>query len=109
MPFLLDTDHLTILLRQGEPASERLLRRLGDLPPDDVGTTIISFQEQIVGWLGYLNRARNDADLLRAYGELDSILRWFSRMNVLPFDEAALDRFKSIRLCGLLIAPRRTA
>ncbi len=72
MPFLLDTDHLTILLRQGEPASDRLLRRLGELPADDVATTIVSVQEQIVGWLGYLNGARRDADLLRAYGELDS-------------------------------------
>ena len=97
MPFVLDTDHLTILLRQGEPASDRLLRRLGDLPPDDVATTVVSFQEQIVGWLGYLNRARSDADILRAYGEFDSILRWFSRMNVLPFDEPVLARFKSIR------------
>jgi len=96
VPFILDTDHLTILLRHGE-ASDRLLKRIGDLPPDDVATTIVLFQEQIVGWLGFLRRARRDADLLRAYAELDSLLRWFSRMNVLAFDETALDRFKSIR------------
>lgn len=96
MPFVLDTDHLTILLRQGEHASDRLLKRLGDLPPDDVATTIVCFQEQIAGWLGFLNRAKSDAVLFRAYAELDSVIRWFSRMNVLPFDEAALDRFKSL-------------
>jgi hypothetical protein len=48
--FILDTDHLTILLRQGEPASDRLLR--------------------IVGWLGYLNRARRDADRLLRFAIL---------------------------------------
>ncbi len=97
MPFVFDTDHLTILLRQGEPASARLLERLGDVPPDDVATTIVSFQEHVAGWLSYLNGAGGDADVLRAYEELDSILRRFSKMNVLPFDEAALDRFKPIR------------
>ncbi len=96
MAVLLDTDHLTILLREGEPAA-RLLGRLSALPPDDVATSIVTFQEQFVGWLGYLNRAKTEASLLRAYRELDALLRWFTRMNVLPFDEAALDRFKSIR------------
>jgi tRNA(fMet)-specific endonuclease VapC len=47
--------------------------------------------------LAYLNRAQNDSQVLRAYAELEALLRWFSRMNVLGFNEAAQDRFKSIR------------
>jgi tRNA(fMet)-specific endonuclease VapC len=44
-------------------------------------------QEQIRGWLAYLQRAR----------ELDSLLRWFAKMNVLPFNEAAQAQFRVLR------------
>jgi tRNA(fMet)-specific endonuclease VapC len=51
MPVVLDTDHLSVLQWREEPACSRLLARLNQLPPDDVATTIISFQEQVQGWL----------------------------------------------------------
>lgn len=44
MPFLLDTDHLSILHRRSQPECDRLVARLEQHPPDDIGTTIISFQ-----------------------------------------------------------------
>ena len=96
MAVILDTDHVTILQRQG-PEANRLLNRLDQLAPDDIGTTIVSFQEQMQGWLAYLNAVRRDHDVLRAYAELDKIRRSFQKMNVLPFDDAALDCFNSLR------------
>ena len=45
MPVLLDTDHLSVLQWQEQPACERLLARLDLLPADDVATSIVSFQE----------------------------------------------------------------
>jgi hypothetical protein len=48
---ILDTDHLSLVLRQ---AKCPFLDRLDQVPPDDVATTIVSFQEQIQGWLAYL-------------------------------------------------------
>jgi tRNA(fMet)-specific endonuclease VapC len=96
VPVILDTDHITILQRQG-PEADHLLHRLDSLPPDDMATTIVSYQEQLQGWLAYLNRARGDNELLRAYAELDKIRRAFQRMNVLPFAEPAQVTFKSLR------------
>ena len=96
MPVILDTDHLTILQRQG-PEADRLLGRLDQLAPDDIATTIVSFQEQVQGWLAYLNSAGRDNEVLRAYAELDKIRRSFQKMNVLPFADDALDCFKSLR------------
>jgi tRNA(fMet)-specific endonuclease VapC len=58
--------------------------------------TIISFQEQVRGWLAYLNKARTPAAILHGYVELEAILRDFCQANVLPFDRAAQDRFADL-------------
>ncbi len=73
MPVILDTDHLSVLQWQEQPACERLLARLDQLPADDIATTIISFQEQVEGWLAYLKRARKPADVVRAYDKLEGV------------------------------------
>ena len=97
MPVVLDTDHLSILLQESQHACDRLRTRLRTLPLDDVATTIICFQEQVQGWLAFASRAKSDAQILLAYSKLDSMWRWFCKMNVLPFDDAALAEFHSLR------------
>ena len=72
MPVLLDTDHLTILQERIQPERDHLRARIDQLAPDDVGTTIISFQEQMQGWLAYLSRARTADQIVHAYAELDA-------------------------------------
>jgi hypothetical protein len=68
---VLDTDHLSILLQETQPACRRLLARLDRLPADDIATTIVCFQEAFQGWLAHLNRARKDPQVLHAYAELE--------------------------------------
>jgi tRNA(fMet)-specific endonuclease VapC len=97
VPVVLDTDHLSILQWREQPACRHLLARLDQLPPDDVATTIISFQEQVQGWFAYLNRARKDEQIVLAYAKLEEIWRWFLKMNVLPFAEEAQTRFAELR------------
>lgn len=89
MSVLLDTDHLSILLEESQPGCDRLRARLHQIPLDDIATTIVCFQEQVQGWLAFLNRARSDGQVLRAYSKLEKLWRAFSKMNVLPFDESA--------------------
>ncbi len=66
MPVLLDTDHLSILQWRELPACDRLLERLDQVPPDDIATSIISFQEQAQGWLAYLKRSRKPEQIAEA-------------------------------------------
>jgi len=72
---ILDTDHLSILQWQEQPASDRLLTRLDRLPPDDIATTIVSFHEQVQGWLAFLNQARKGRQVVLAYEKLEAIWR----------------------------------
>jgi tRNA(fMet)-specific endonuclease VapC len=97
MPVVLDTDHLSVLQWQERPACDRLLARLDRLAPDDIATTVITFHEQVEGWLAYLKRARKPADVVRAYAKLEAVWRSFLKMNVLSFTEEAQERFSTLR------------
>lgn len=65
--------------------------------------SIVSFHEQARGWNAYLHGARSDDRILHAYRMFERILRDFTRMQVLSFDEAALAQFNSLRSRGVRI------
>jgi len=96
LPYILDTDHLT-LLQKRSPLTEALYRRVQGLSPDDIAVTVISFQEQVLGWLAEINSSRSDATIVKCYGRLDRVRISFQKMNVLAFDDAAQAKFKSLR------------
>jgi tRNA(fMet)-specific endonuclease VapC len=97
VPFLLDTDHLSILQGQEQPACDRLLARLDRLAPDDIATSIISFQEQLQGWQAFLNRAKKPEHVVLAYAKLEEVLRSFLKMNVLSFGADAQAEYEQLR------------
>jgi tRNA(fMet)-specific endonuclease VapC len=49
------------------------------------------------GWLAFLNRSRSPSQVVMAYTELNEIGQSFFEMNVLPFSDAAQDRFNELR------------
>jgi tRNA(fMet)-specific endonuclease VapC len=65
---ILDTDHMSVLERREQPGLGTLLTRLAELPAADVVTTVISYEEQMRGWMAYLARARSMAQQITAYG-----------------------------------------
>jgi len=97
VPVLLDTDHLSVLQWIEQPACDRLLARLDAVAADDIATCIVSYQEQVQGWLSYLNRARKAEQVVLAYSKLEEIRRWFLRMNVISFTHEAQERFAQLR------------
>ena len=97
MPVILDTDHLTIVQRKTQPEYARLLNRLHQLAPDDIATSIVTFQEQTQGWLAYINRARTAEEIVHAYAELETMQRSFCKMNILSFNAEAQQQFMSLR------------
>jgi tRNA(fMet)-specific endonuclease VapC len=94
---ILDTDHLSVLERHEQPAVGHLLSRLAELPAAEVTTTVISYEEQMRGWMAYLARAPSMAHQITAYGRLLSHLDNYRRIPVLGFDEAAATQFQSLR------------
>lgn len=96
MPYVLDTDHVTLIQKHG-PNTAALVRRVRGVPPDDIATTIISFQEQTQGWLAALHRGKTATEILKHYARLDAVRVDFQRMNVLAFSADAQRVFESLR------------
>jgi tRNA(fMet)-specific endonuclease VapC len=66
-------------------------------PPEDVCATIISFQEEVQGWMAHLNKARTSEQILLAYARLEALLQHYRTAKVLPFTQAAQDLFVDLR------------
>lgn len=66
-------------------------------PANALFVTIVSFQEQVEGWLVQIRRAHNQQRLIWAYGKLHATLTYFSLLQVLAYDEAAADQFRSLQ------------
>src|SRR5947207_1297635 len=88
---------MSVMLREDDPLWKRLDQRLDREPGRGQATTIVSFQDQVRGWLGVINSAKNAAELLRGYDRLHLALKVYSDMTVLPYDGAAHAVFQLIR------------
>lgn len=94
---VLDTDHLSVLEWETGSRLQRLRSRLSQLSPADVVTTIITFEEQMRGWLSYLARARAVTQQVEAYRRLAKQLDSYCRIPVLEFDSRAAVEFQRLR------------
>lgn len=96
LTYLLDTDHLTILERGGE-ACQRLRSRLFQVNRAEVFTTVISYEEQMRGWLDRASKVHEIEAQVRVYEKLEQNLALFAGMNLLSFDLAAATEFQRLR------------
>lgn len=106
MLMILDTNILSLMQRQVQPATDRITARLCLLPAQDQWTTIITFQEQTKGWLAAIHHARNESQLLAGYRALLELLDDFRKLNVFPFDEDALAIFRNLKAKRLVVGTR---
>jgi tRNA(fMet)-specific endonuclease VapC len=100
---VLDTDVLTIVQRREEPLYSRLVDRLRDAGPTAVTwVTIVSFEEQMRGWLAYVKSAR-PTQLINAYRKLQDLYEDFGTRPTLNFDARALDEYHRLKSSGLRV------
>ena len=89
MKCLLDTDHISILQRQSGREFAILSARISQELRSDLGFSVVSFHEQVLGSHTYINRARKDEDIVRGYAMLARLLRQFAAAPVVTFDASA--------------------
>jgi len=75
----------------------RLNERLSRPDAAPFGTTVVSLQEQMSGWLSAINRARKPEDLIDKYAKLLRAHVSLRAVDVLAFDRAAQARFEDLR------------
>ncbi len=93
---VLDTDHMSLLEWGGE-GSAALRERLANVSPDEVVTTIVSYEEQVRGWMAYIARAKSIAQEVEAYQRLQRHLDNYRQIPVVDFDEPAAAEFQRLR------------
>jgi tRNA(fMet)-specific endonuclease VapC len=91
---ILDTDCLSLFDRERYLETSVLRENLARFSPDDIFTTIITFEEQMRGWLALLARCRNVEEQVPAYQRLHRFLNNFRKISVLDFDEKPPPFFK---------------
>lgn len=93
--YILDTDHVTALQRR-DPI---FLERFKFIDDSEIFVTIITLEEQIQGRFEQINiikKKKNYEKLPRAYSNLRETVYFFSRMDLLDFDESALDYYQNL-------------
>ena len=103
MAVILDTDHLIVIQRRTWPPYGRLHARLSKLPRGPIHTTIISFEEQMRGWLSVISRARSSRSAVDAYSRLAALLRFFGEVAVLDFTDSAAMEFEKLNRSKLSV------
>ncbi|MEG3894476.1 MULTISPECIES: PIN domain-containing protein [unclassified Microcoleus] len=94
--YILDTDSLSILEHSGAN-TRRLLAKLSTLQADELSVTIISYEEQMRGWLSYLARARSIQAQIEAYKRLKKQLENYCAISVIEFDDNSAAEFQRLK------------
>jgi tRNA(fMet)-specific endonuclease VapC len=95
--YILDTDHLLSVLDRGGANAQRLLQRLANVSSSQVAASIISYEEQMRGWLSYIAKAQSIEQQVETYKQLKRQLANYCAIPVLEFDEQAAQEFQRLR------------
>jgi tRNA(fMet)-specific endonuclease VapC len=91
MVWILDTDHIS-LFQRGNPT---VTRKIQAIAREDLAVTIVSYEEQIRGWLKVVSRSSSDFEQLTfGYSQLNRNLNFYRTKTVLDFNTAAATQFQ---------------
>lgn len=90
--WILDTDHISLFQHEHPFVVQRF--RLKQAA--EIATTIVTFEEQVRGWLTVIRRSPNHITLIRDYSKLAAARSFFSEMQVLDFTEAAAEHYAEL-------------
>lgn len=93
---ILDTDCLSIFERE-KHLDSMLRANLAHFDPDDISTTIVTFEEQMRGWMAFISKSKSLEQQIIAYKRLNQFLKNFRKINVFPFDEKAAQIFSELK------------
>lgn len=94
---ILDTDCMSLLQREKILDSSRLRQNLEKFFADHICTTIISFEEQMRGWLSFVAKGKTIDEQIFAYDRLHRFLNDYRTASVLDFDEKAAQEFENLK------------
>ena len=104
MTYLVDTDLLSIWQNGTGPEYAMFALRSSAQSPDEVGVSVVSFHEQMIGANSYLSRGRTSADAVTGYERLARLHQWFAPVTLVPFDAAAQTAFDQLKAAKVRVS-----
>ena len=100
---LLDSDHLSVLRYRTSARALRLMSRLSSALELPIGTTVVTVEESMRGWMASIAKERHVRRQIAAYRELAELFGFFSGYHIALFDEAAADRHDALKSAKIRI------
>ncbi len=99
---ILDTDHLS-LLEWANSSTLGLQMRLSRVDPEEVVTTVITYEEQMRGWLARSAQANTTGRMLIVYERMLKHIETFRDLIILAFDAEAASEFEKLQQARIRI------
>lgn len=78
-------------------AGSHLQTNLDRFPADEICTTIISFEEQMRGWLSFVAKSKTLEQQIYVYQRLHAALDDYQKARVVDFDERAAEVYAELK------------
>ncbi len=93
---ILDTDHLVEYQKGTSPGAQRLKQRLDEVN-EPYGTTIITVEEVMRGWLAAIRRTADPFRQINSYSKLRQLFRSFATWDVVDWTAASAAEFAALK------------
>ena len=97
IPYILDTDTLTLL----QEAHPLVCQRVRACQPTDLAITVISIEEQFLGWITALRQAKKHDELARVYQRLADNVQILAGLRIIAYTIPAMLRYEQLKAAKL--------
>jgi tRNA(fMet)-specific endonuclease VapC len=94
--YILDTDHLSFIQRNGQEG-KRILTRLAAIEEGEIAVSVITYEEQVRGRLSVLSRAKTPDEQILAYQGLQQLAIDYRSIVIVPFSRRAALEHQRLR------------
>jgi tRNA(fMet)-specific endonuclease VapC len=91
--YILDTDVLTLYAH----GDANVTRQVFAHATDELAIAVISAQEMIEGWLGFIKRQTQPDRIARGYYEFARTVTFLGSFTILPYRETTMSSFQNLR------------
>ena len=99
---LLDTDMLT-LFQHGHP---KVSARCALAPPGSLAITIISVEEQFLGWYTRARQAKRDDEIASAYDRMTEFAVFIKQLPIVSFTAEAIQEYRQLKVLRLNVGKK---
>lgn len=99
---VLDTDTLT-LFQHGHPS---VSPRCAAMPAGSLAVSVLSIEEQFLGWYTAARQAKRDDEVARAYDNMAAFTNFIKQLPVLPFSLPAILRYRQLKASKVKVSKK---